>query len=131
MPYNYKGEIPGDWDDDAKRTLMSKYAVAVCFENMCEPNYFTEKFVEAVCAGCVPVYRAHASIAKSLLKGAFWIDPIHFENNSEATLMKAMEESSAAVAAANLVWLQSDSLKMTEYLAVFQEIAKILMNPSP
>ncbi len=57
-PKNYRGELPGDWPGAEKRRLMSEYKVCVCLENMNEPGYFTEKFVEAVQAGCIPVYRA-------------------------------------------------------------------------
>jgi hypothetical protein len=62
-PRNYRGEIDGDWPGSTKRQLMSSYKVCVCLENMNEPGYFTEKFVEAVRAGCVPVYLRVAGCA--------------------------------------------------------------------
>jgi len=75
-PANYRGEIPGDWPEEQKRELLAGYKVAVCRENSYEPYYFTEKFVEAVCAGCVPVYRAHPTSPREFCAARYgWIPP--------------------------------------------------------
>jgi hypothetical protein len=125
FPGNYKGEIPGDWDDDAKRTLMSKYAVAICFENMCEPNYFTEKFVEAVCAGCVPIYRAHPTLSNGILQGAGWFDPGGYNDAPDETLAAARSANSEALLHLNTEWMSSSSLDQSRHKSVFERIARI------
>ena len=125
-PSNYRGEIPGDWPAGEKRTLMARYKVAVCLENMNEPHYFTEKFVEAVCAGCVPVYRAHPTVAASVLRGAAWIDPADHGDDPERTLAAALAADADAFRARNAQWLRSPALAATHHEAVFRRLAAIL-----
>ena len=66
-PKNYCGEIEGTWAADTVIRMAEKYKVAVCLENSCEPYYFTEKFVNAVRSGCIPVYHAHPTVAEGVL----------------------------------------------------------------
>ncbi|HQZ64176.1 MAG TPA: glycosyltransferase family 10 [Planctomycetaceae bacterium] len=126
-PDNYRGEIPGDWPAGEKRELMSQYKVAVCLENMNEPHYFTEKFVEAVVAGCVPVYRAHPSVRKSVLDGAAWIDIDDFGNNLPAGLTAAFVSDLSQIRHVNNQWLScSFDLMNSNATRVFDRISKIL-----
>jgi hypothetical protein len=78
-------------------------------ENADEPNYFTEKFVEAVIAGCVPVYHANRSVRDTFLTGAVWFDPADYGFDPKATIDAALNADRDAVAAANRSWLQSNS----------------------
>jgi hypothetical protein len=127
-PANYKGEIPGDWPAAEKRRILTDYKVAVCLENVNEPNYFTEKFVEAVCAGCVPVYRPDAVTAAGPLAGAFWIDPRDHENDPRMTIAAALAQDLESVQLRNLEWLRSnDALHSTSHIGVYNRIASILM----
>jgi hypothetical protein len=48
--------------DDEHIRFLSAYKVAICLENCVEPYYFTEKFINAVRAACIPVYHAHATV---------------------------------------------------------------------
>jgi hypothetical protein len=125
-PTNYKGELPGDWHAAAKREVMSRYQVAICLENMMEPFYFTEKFVEAVCAGCVPVYRAHPTAAQTVLRGATWVDPADHGHDPEATLEAAFSLDSEKVRQQNEQWLGSDLLAETRSCHVYGRIGRIL-----
>jgi hypothetical protein len=125
-PTNYKGELPGDWPDAAKRELMSDHQVAICLENMTEPYYFTEKFVEAVCAGCVPVYRAHPTVVQTVLRGATWVDPADHGHDPEATLEAAFSLDSEKVRQQNEQWLGSDLLAETRSCHVYGRIGRIL-----
>jgi hypothetical protein len=131
FPANYRGEIPGDWDEHGKRELMARYQVAICLENMSEPNYFTEKFVEAVCAGCVPVYRAHETVGENFLKGASWIDSANFDDRTDVTIKRALDELIEPMVSANVIWLASDTIKRTNHRAVFETIARILKETNP
>lgn len=126
-PANYKGEIPGDWPAGEKRELMSKYKFAVCLENMNEPYYFTEKFVEAVVAGCIPVYRADDDVAEAMLKGAFWIDPARFKDEPDAVFHACMQAVLPEVNTRNFRWLTTGQLlKISHASAVLERIGKIL-----
>ena len=128
-PANYRGEIPGDWPAGGKRALMSKYKVAICLENMNEPHYFTEKFVEAVVAGCVPVYRADDTICDSILKHAFWIDSRDYTLEPGRTVQVGLAESLGDVHAQNQRWLTENAcLKTTHASVVFERLGKILAN---
>lgn len=126
-PANYRGEIPGDWPASEKRSLLSRYKVAVCLENMTEQNYFTEKFVEAVCAGCIPVYQPDDETAAGPLKGAFWVDPRNYGGLPAATISAALDLDSAAVHEQNRGWLATNKdLAGTHHLQVFSRIGRIL-----
>lgn len=128
-PANYRGGLPGDWPDEAKRELMARYKVAVCLENVVEPCYFTEKFVEAVCAGCVPVYRAHPTVAETFLNGAVWVDPTAYRGDVEAVLEAAFRLNAGEVSRQNERWLAtSQDLRATSNLETFRKIGRILAN---
>jgi hypothetical protein len=126
-PCNYRGELPGDWPGDEKRQLMSRYKVCVCLENMNEPGYFTEKFVEAVLAGCIPVYRASADVRDSVLQGACWFDPGDSRWPDEQAVQAALDADPQQCLRQNQDWLQnSTSLRQTSGTAVFERIAQAL-----
>jgi len=127
-PRNYQGELPGDWPGAQKRQLMSQYKVCVCLENMNEPGYFTEKFVEAVVAGCIPVYRASADVRDTVLQGAVWFDPADSRWPGTQAIEAALQADAAAVSRANSEWLRNSiALQQTHSQAVFERIAEILM----
>ena len=125
-PGNYRGELPGDWPAEGKRDLMARYKVAICLENMNEPHYFTEKFVEAVCAGCIPVYRADPSVAAGVLQGALWVDPAEHGNDPERTLRVALQADPMVFMEANRRWLDSALLAESHHDAVFRRLAELL-----
>lgn len=126
-PKNYKGEIPGDWPGEEKRRLMSEYKVAICLENMLEPGYFTEKFVEAVVAGCIPVYRASEEVATTFLQGAAWVDPNNEKHAGPLTVEEALSRDLATIQLQNLAWLQSNPwFTKTHADTVFRRIGQIL-----
>jgi hypothetical protein len=126
-PRNYRGELPGDWPGEEKRRLMSRYKVCVCLENMNEPGYFTEKFLEAVVAGCIPVYRASADIRDTVLQGASWVDPGASGWPDEQALQAAVNADLTACQAQNQAWLAtSRHLAATHASAIFDRISTIL-----
>ncbi len=105
-PLNYRGEIPGDWPGGTKRQLMSQYKVCVCLENMNEPGYFTEKFVEAVRAGCIPVYKASADVRDTFLKGAVCFDPSDTKCLGRNAIGAALDASWHDIVDVDAQWLQ-------------------------
>ena len=125
-PGNYRGEVPGTWGPGAKLELASKYKVMICMENTVEPWYFTEKFVDAVRAGCVPIYNAHETVRNGILQGAKWVDPGDFQFNVDHTLELALGERIEEYWAANEAWLGSAPVAETNYYSVFRRIGEIL-----
>jgi hypothetical protein len=126
-PQNYRGEIPGDWDDAQKRKLMSEYTVCVCLENMNEPGYFTEKFVETVRAGCIPIYRSDEAIRQTLLDGAAWIDPGDHQPTAIDAIAVALSSDWTFYLDINAQWLiRNHALAATNSTMVFKRIAEIL-----
>ena len=126
-PGNYRGEIPGDWPAGEKREMLSRYKVCISMENMTGPHYFTEKFVEAVMAGCVPIYHAHESLVDTVLKGAMWVDPADYNDNPEKTIDAALDMDLVSCQEANSKWLLRKEVQETHHLKVFQRISKLLL----
>ncbi len=126
-PANYCGELPGEWHGALKRDLQATYQVAVCMENMRELFYFTEKFVEAVVAGCIPVYAAHESLIATYLEGAFWIDPSAVGHAPSAAVEASLNVDYVDARQRNLTWLRENSfLRKTHSVEVFNRIGSIL-----
>lgn len=125
-PRNYRGEIPGFWTGAAKLRRLTEYKVNVCLENTWEDWYFTEKFVGAVLAGCIPIYHACESVRERFLQGAAWVDPADFNFQADETLAFALNEDIEKYWDANLRWLQSEAFLETTARAVFERIGGIL-----
>ena len=106
---------------------MSRHKVCLCLENMNEPGYFSEKFVEAVVAGCVPVYRASVNIRDTVLQGAVWFDPRDSRWPAEAVLQQAIEAAQSDCLQKNCRWLtESKAFAATHATSVFQRLSQLL-----
>jgi len=129
-PDNYAGRAsPSDGNDlygDKTIRFLSGYKVAVCLENCTEPYYFTEKFVKAVRAGCIPVYHAHLTVKNRFLSGARWIDPAEFGFSPRRTLEFALDQDQATFRSINDAWLESGILADTDDLKVFAKLHEIV-----
>jgi len=129
-PRNYRGEIRSDdgkWHGQQKRTLQASYKAAVCLENVCEENYFTEKFVEAVRVGCIPIYHADKVVAKTYLQGAAWVDPADFGFNVKKTIRAALVSDGEAYVRQNRLWLATNKyLALTQGEQVLERLATIM-----
>lgn len=131
LPGSFRGPVAGGWGSQEKVELMCSYRVAVCMESIAEPWYFSEKFVDAVRAGCVPVYHAHPTVAASVLRGATWVDPADFDFEPGPTLRHALDLSREDVAARNDAWLASDEVLATRLDRVLSRIADALREQDP
>jgi hypothetical protein len=128
-PDNYAGKAsPGDEidGDDKKIQFLSGYKVAVCLENCTEAYYFTEKFINAVRAGCIPVYHAHASVRDTFLSGARWVDPADFGFSSRRTIEFALDQDQTKFRSVNDAWLESGILADTDDLKVFPKLHEMI-----
>jgi len=47
---SHRGTVP------SKHVVMKQYKFAICYENAVFPGYVTEKILDALSAGCIPVY---------------------------------------------------------------------------
>ena len=128
-PDNYAGKAsPGAeiGGDDKKIRFLSGYKVAVCLENCTEAYYFTEKFINAVRAGCIPVYHAHATVKNGFLSGAEWVDPAEFGFSSRRTIEFALDQDQSEFRSVNDAWLESGILADTDDLKVFPKLHEIV-----
>lgn len=125
-PPNYRGELAGNHMDDQFREFLSGYKVCLCLENSCEPFYFTEKFVNAVRAGCVPVYHAHPSVAAKFLRGAKWVDPAQHGFSARRTIDFALAADGMEFQKANDTWLESGILDETGFLGFFNRLHALI-----
>lgn len=126
LPPNYKREIAWPWNSRDKFETMAKYHAAICFENVTEPYYFTEKFYAAVQAGCIPIYHAHPTVRETLLREAMWVDPAQFSFDVDKTLSFALSENRQTYAENNFQWLDSADAKRSGLHEVFRRLGKIL-----
>jgi len=122
-PANYRGANPVDWLSEKQIVSLAQYRIAVCLENASLPHYFTEKFVNAARAGCVPVYYAHPTVRSTYLQGAFWVDPANYGFDPSATLAAAKKCDAASVREQNWKWLESEQVRATEGFAIWSRIA--------
>jgi hypothetical protein len=61
---------------------LQKYKFAICFENCIFSGWITEKIIDCLFAGCIPVYWGDPNIEKYIPKGCF-IDFRDFKNFSD------------------------------------------------
>jgi hypothetical protein len=67
-----KGWHPSDGKPvDDKTALMRDYKFAIAFENGAYPGYVTEKIIDAIVAGCIPVYLGAPDIAHYVPEACF------------------------------------------------------------
>jgi hypothetical protein len=113
-PRNYLGDFQGDWRSNQLIEMYSRYKAVVCMENSVETNYFTEKFVNAVRGGAVPIYHAHPSVREGILHGAAWVDPADYGFDPGRTVAAALDADLSDFQQVNAKWLHSDCVAATE-----------------
>lgn len=124
-PDNYMGHASPGLDDERIR-FLSAYKVALCLENCTEAHYFTEKFVNAVRAGCIPIYHADATVKTSFLSGAEWIDPADFGFSPRRVIDFALNQDQMEFRSINDAWLESGILANTDDLKVMPKLHEII-----
>jgi hypothetical protein len=98
----------------------------VCLENSAEPHYFTEKFVNAARAGCIPVYHAHPTVRNEFLCDAKWVDPADFGFSPRRTIEYALAQDQSEFRRANDKWLKSGVLDETDDRNVLPMLHRII-----
>ena len=105
LPANFSGEVSVSWYKRDIVEFLSGFHAVVSMENTATENYFSERFVNTVRAGAVPIYHAHPSVKANYLRGAAWIDPADFGFDADKTLTAAFRADRSVYAAANHRWL--------------------------
>ncbi len=128
VPTNFVGPThAGNCHEESFWKFLTKFKIYVCLENSISPYWFTEKFVNAARSGCVPIYHAHQSVRQRYLNGAAWIDPVDYDFDVEKTLVAAVNCDHDAIRKQNYEWLQSPQLDDTNGMAIWTQIANILV----
>jgi hypothetical protein len=122
VPGNYRGEIKVAPMQEKFCEFLSAYKVNLCLENSCEPYYFSEKFVNAARAGCIPVYRAHPTVVSRFLRGAKWIDPADHGWSPRRTIEYALSADRLEFQKANDAWLESGIVDETGFLGFWNRL---------
>lgn len=126
-PANYKGSAKTVWWDDSQVRFLAGYKVVVCLENTFEsPHYFSEKFPNAVRAGCIPVYHATPEARAERLAGAKWVDPADFDFDPKATVDHALRQDIVEFQEINDQWLKSPHLAATHRRMIWERVATLM-----
>jgi alpha(1,3/1,4) fucosyltransferase len=67
---------------DEKRSYLKKFKFAIVFENSAYPGYTTEKLVDAMLSGCIPIYWGNSEVGKDFNTKSF-INVHEFEQQIE------------------------------------------------
>lgn len=72
----YKGTV------DSKSEIISQYKFAICFENISENGYITEKIIDCFISGTIPIYMGAPDI-NNYIPANLYINYSKFLNNEE------------------------------------------------
>jgi hypothetical protein len=123
FPETFRGECARA----VKFDTLSNYHACICLENSSEELYFTEKFPDAVRAGCVPIYHAHPTVREVFLNGAIWVDPADYHFDARSTVEAALKMDRVEVDENNKRWFQTHSkFQETSFGNVYLRLAGIL-----
>jgi len=127
-PSNFQGRSSPakHYRNEEHTRFLSSYKVHVCLENSAEPHYFTEKFVNAARAGCIPVYHAHPTVRDEFLCDAKWVDPADFGFSPRRTIEYALAQDQSEFRRANDKWLKSGVLDETDDRNVLPMLHRII-----
>lgn len=62
---DYKGAPASKW------AALASYRYSFAFENVSEPNYFTEKLIDCILAGCMPIYWGCSNLGDFFPKNSY------------------------------------------------------------
>ncbi|WP_371224635.1 glycosyltransferase family 10 domain-containing protein [Roseovarius sp. 2305UL8-3] len=103
---------------------LAPYRYSLVIENVQEPNYFTEKLVDAILCQCVPIYWGCPNIANFIDPAAMII------TNSIQEMQDAVRNMSKADYAARLPTLLSQQEKAAHWGDVYTRAAWAVLDPA-
>lgn len=89
-----KGRLMGPCAHKGK--VLRRYRFAIAFENTALPGYVTEKLIDALLAGCVPIYRGAPDVNHTVPSSAFVDSSRTGSSEQTADLMARMDDGQAA-----------------------------------
>ncbi|MFN3166957.1 MAG: glycosyltransferase [Phycisphaeraceae bacterium] len=108
-------EIGAPGDTKRKIAFLQQYRFAVCFENTStrgNEGYVTEKLVDAMAAGCIPLYWGDHRVAEDFNTNSF-IDLTRYGDDTEAMsehVMQVDQDSQKLSKLINEPWLHQDQM---------------------
>ena len=112
-----------------KQALIASYKFAVCFENIEFPGYVTEKIIDCLVAGVIPIYWGAPDIADFVPEGCY-INARAFP--SIALLSDYLETLSAeegqAMIACGQLFLREKGARMFSYGAFAERVVQLLIH---
>lgn len=118
---NYKGSLPYHKKDDA----MFPYKYSFNCENNSIENYFTEKLVDGILAGCLVFYSGHPSVKNYIDDKAFvYLELEDFEKDYQ-TIQKAIKEDWWSQRLPHIMKARN---KILDELQFFPRLEKIINN---
>jgi hypothetical protein len=124
LPSNYCGEVSVSWFKRDVVEFLAQFDAVISLENALSENYFSERFINTVRAGAIPIYRAHESVRKNYLQGARWIDPADYAFDVNRTLEAALKADRHAMSEQNRSWLLTGApAKRTLEIRIIEQIA--------
>jgi hypothetical protein len=83
---------PGSWGSVEYIEFMNDYKFMICFENKSQPNYFTEKLINAYYGGAIPIYWGCPNINDYVNMDAILYLKPDYTNNDFQELIKKVAE---------------------------------------
>ena len=115
---------------DDKHDVLSKYKFAICFENMSSPGYVTEKIIDCIAGGVIPIYLGAPDISFFVPDDLF-IDLRGFKNYedlftylNEMTAERAME-----IVMKGQIFLKSANGKKFSFESFAKNVLQIIQSP--
>jgi len=83
---------PGSFGSMDYLEFMNDYKFMICFENHSQPNYFTEKLINAYCGGTIPIYWGCPNISNYVnMDAILYLEPHYTENDFQQLFKKVVE----------------------------------------
>ncbi len=112
-----------------KYEIIKNYKFTVCIENTAFDGYITEKIIDALAAGSIPLYLGAPEIEKHIPKNCF-IDLRDFETfeKLEEYLESIDEEKAISMIKSGREFLKSETGKLHSYEGFAQNIKSLVMD---
>lgn len=131
MDQNYQGEsFTSDNKFVDSQTLLSKCRFALAFDNSCLQGYLTEKFWNALAAGCIPIYYGHPSIVQTVPRDVF-VYGYDFESPTEVIEYcqdMPKREYEHRLEAGRIFWAADET---HSWESIFREVDRVLYDLAP
>jgi len=113
-----------------KRDVMRQYKFCICYENASYPGWLTEKMLDAMFAGSVPIYQGDPEVAKLVPTAAF-IDKRNFADyDSLYAYLKGMSHTEyEGYRSAIHEFVHGDQIKPLGAEAFTEMIVREIINP--